>query len=291
MLTAPTTKTKAQIARLTLGTILGISAFSSSLTPTASAAASEIPGALPIPALPFGITIPVFPQPGIGAQADSSRTTDDNPEGAAESATLPDITLDNIPERTSMAIIAPWGTLATPNADEPRAALSIIKLYLADYVLRKGDHSAEDKRLAEAMIRRSDDGAAQALDLKYPQAIDSVAQEYGLTNTWRGTHWGTSMTSAMDTVHYLNTVQHRRPNSYILRWMRQAAPIAADGTEQNWGTAHLPGVEGTKWGWSDFGPETVASASIGADFAAAAFTKGDASVQNSDVEGVIKHMR
>lgn len=202
-----------------------------------------------------------------------------------------DVMLTNVPSRTSFAAIKPWGIVQTPNANESRPGLSIVKLYLADYVLRHGDHSERERELSERMIRLSDDNAATILDKKYPDGINAVAREYGLGNTWRGSRWGLSYTSALDTARYLDKVSKSRPDSLILRWMRTAAPEAADGTRQNWGTSHLPGVTGSKWGWSDYGDQTVASASIGSNYTAAAFTFGGPAAQNADVERASEHLQ
>ncbi len=64
---------------------------------------------------------------------------------------------------------------------------------------------------------------------------------------------------------------------------RTGTPVAADGTRQNWGTARLPGVLGSKWGWSDLPPPEVASASFGPGFTVAAHTRGSPEDQTADV--------
>lgn len=205
---------------------------------------------------------------------------------AADAKTPETKTLSGIPSRTSMVVMTSKGTVQTSNASEARPGLSIVKLYIADYVLRKGAKTPREKFLVERMISWSDNRAAKILDMKYPNAIDLVAQEYGLSNTWRGSEWGESYTSAKDVATYLNKVQKKRPKSSILQWMRQASPSASDGTKQDWGTAHLADVDGSKWGWSDRGDRTVASASIGKNYTAAAFTFGDPAKQDKDVEKV-----
>jgi len=58
--------------------------------------------------------------------------------------------------------------------------------------------------------------------------------------------------------------------------MTQAAPVAADGYPQDFGTATLPGVTGTKFGWSDDPTSIHASASIGPDLVVSAHTWGTA---------------
>ncbi|MEU4312086.1 hypothetical protein [Nocardia sp. NPDC024068] len=191
---------------------------------------------------------------------------------------------ESMPERTSLALRGPGGTRwGTANADEPRSALSMSKLYLADYALRHGDGSAADRAAAERMIRVSDDAAADAIGAKYPQAIGAVAAEYGLDRTAPGPGWQMSTTSSADLADFLAAKQATDPGSPILEWMATAPPMAADGTAQNWGTATLPGVQGSKWGWSDLPPPEVASASFGPGFTVAAHTRGGPDDQTADV--------
>ncbi|ONM46459.1 hypothetical protein [Nocardia donostiensis] len=206
-----------------------------------------------------------------------------SPEPAPPSATS-----DTTPPRTAISVRTPFGfQWGTANEFQTRSALSMAKLYLADYALRHGDGSAEDHAYGERMIRYSDDAAADAVEAKYPGAIAAVAAEYGLEETRPGTSWSTSTTSTADLADFLDTKQRTDPGSPILGWMATAAPTAADGTEQNWGTALLPGVQGTKWGWSDMAPPEVASASFGPGFSVAAHTHGSPADQNNDLFGAV----
>ncbi|WP_174361671.1 hypothetical protein [Nocardia paucivorans] len=202
---------------------------------------------------------------------------------------IPVAPLDDVPPRTALSLRTPIGIAwGTGNENEPRSALSISKLYLADYALRHGDGSAEDRANAERMIRYSDDAAADAIETKYPQAIAAIAAEYGLEQTRPGSGgWGTSVTSTADIADFLTAKQTTDPASPILGWMATAAPTAADGTRQDWGTAQLPGVQGTKWGWSDMAPPEVASASFGPGFTVAAHTRGGPADQTADVLGAL----
>lgn len=192
---------------------------------------------------------------------------------------------ESVPARSAVSVRGPngmrWGT---PNEFETRSALSMAKLYLADYALRHGDGSPADRMHAERMIRLSDDAAADAVSAKYPQAIGAVAAEYGLAQTGAGAGWNTATTSTADLADFLAAKQATDPTSPILGWMASAPPTAADGTQQNWGTARLPGVQGSKWGWSDLPPAEVASASFGPGFTVAAHTRGSAQDQTADVE-------
>ncbi|MFI1919982.1 hypothetical protein [Nocardia sp. NPDC020380] len=194
-----------------------------------------------------------------------------------------------VPPRTAISVrsVIPGVLWGTANESEPLAALSISKLYLADYALRRGDGSAEDRELGERMIRFSEDDAADRMAAKYPYAIDAVAQEYGLAATSGAGGWEVSTTSTADVADFLAAKVRTEPDSPILDWMTHAGSTAADGTKQNWGTARLPQVRGTKWGWSDMPPPEVASASFGPGFTVSAHTYGTADDQTADVQGAL----
>lgn len=212
----------------------------------------------------------------------------DQPSASTSETDIPNATaLKEVDDRTSAVVITEDEVFATKNATEARPGLSVLKLYIADYALRKGEISDEDFALAKRMITSSDDFAADVLYQKYPQSIDWVAEDYGLKDTSSSTSWGSALTSAYDVATYLDKVKRERPNSYILRWMTSPQEVAADGTKQIWGTAQLPTAEGTKWGWSDFGKKSVASATVGRDFTAAAFTWGSAKMQNRDIKKIL----
>lgn len=161
----------------------------------------------------------------------------------------------------------------TVNEHESRAGVSIVKLYLAEYVFRYGDPA--DHADATEMIRASNDGIADRLHAKYPQAISTIADEFGLTDTHVAGYWGNGTTSTHDMVTYLETKKRTDPNSPVLAAMSSAYDTAADGYAQNYGTALLAGVVGTKWGWSD-DRSFNASASFGPDFSVGASTYGSA---------------
>lgn len=163
--------------------------------------------------------------------------------------------------------------LGSANERLPRPALSLAKLYIADFVLRDG--SDDDKDLVREMIVASDDQVATDLMEKYPHAITATATRYGLWSTKQGERWGTSVTSTYDVVKYVRAKLAEDPNSPLLLAMRQSHEVASDGYEQNFGTATLKGVKGTKWGWSDE-KELHASVSFGDDFVVAAAVEGSA---------------
>lgn len=204
------------------------------------------------------------------------------PVACAEETTETEVAA--VPPRTAISVrtaVGPgWGTA---NEHESRSSLSLSKLFLADYALRHGDGSPEDRFLAEQMIRYSDDGAATTMEAKYPQAIAAIAAEYGLTETVPGPNWGASATSVANVSDFLAAKLRTDPGSPIFEWMAAAGSTALDGTEQDWGTARWPFVLGTKWGWSDLGEPEVASASYGPGFAVTAHTRGTAAEQTADV--------
>ncbi|WP_067697187.1 hypothetical protein [Nocardia jejuensis] len=195
----------------------------------------------------------------------------------------------DVPPRTSISLrtMVPGVGWGTSNETESRGGLSISKLYLVDYALRHGDGSAEDKALGERMIRNSDDAAADVMAAKYPQAIDAVAAEYQLEATHGASDWGMSSTSTADIADFLAAKQRTDPHSPLFDWMEHANPVAADGTAQDWGTARLPRVTGTKWGWADVGVPEVASASFGPGFTVSAHTYGTSEEQTEDVLGAL----
>lgn len=186
-----------------------------------------------------------------------------------------------VPARTAVSAEIAGRTVATDNAYQVRPALSLSKLYLGYWVLYHG--TPEEKSQVEHMIRVSDDGLASRFDSKYPQAIDQIARECGLTATHRNGYWGNSGTSARDVAHFLAVIRPDPVAAPILNGMRTAAPHAADGYAQNFGTATLPGVEGTKFGWADDRASYHGTASIGQGFTIAALTHGNAAAHTADV--------
>ncbi|MEJ5927629.1 hypothetical protein WG915_03235 [Corynebacterium sp. H128] len=163
----------------------------------------------------------------------------------------------------------------TGSANErfPRPALSLIKLYIADFVLAQDNE--DDKDLARIMISDSDDYAADTLYAKYPESIATTVAHYGLWSTHDAELWGNSVTSTYDAVKFIRIKLQRDPDSPILAAMREKHEVAADGYAQNFGTSVLPRAEGTKWGWSD-DLMLHSSISFGDDYVAAAAVMGSA---------------
>lgn len=156
---------------------------------------------------------------------------------------------------------------------QPRYALSLIKLYIATYVLERG--SFEDKYVALDMIADSSDESAAQLFEKYPRSIDAIAKDYGLESTSAGKDWGHSKTSTYDVVRFIVQLMEDDPTHPVLVAMSHADAVSADGYEQNYGTAKLSDVVGSKWGWSD-SKDRHSSVSFGENFVVAASIEGSA---------------
>ena len=170
--------------------------------------------------------------------------------------------------------------MGSPTEHQPRYALSLIKLYIATYVIEHG--SFEDKYLALEMIADSSDESAGKLFEKYPRSIDSVAREYGLTSTKAGKDWGHSKTSTYDVVRFIVQLMEDDPTHPVLVAMAHADEVSADGYQQDYGTAALSDVVGTKWGWSD-SKDRHSSVSFSENFVVAASIEGSASELTSYV--------
>lgn len=86
------------------------------------------------------------------------------------------------PGRTQVSVDGTWTGLhvGTPNENEARYSLSLTKLLIADYVFEHG--GAQDREKARNMVRYSDDNLATELSQKYPQAIPSKVEQYGMTS-------------------------------------------------------------------------------------------------------------
>lgn len=198
----------------------------------------------------------------------------------AQAATVP---IQSVPDRTQISVQTPIGlNAATPNADESRPALSLAKLYLGYWVLHHG--APEDQARVEQMIRFSDDAIATELDRKYPQAIPEVIAQFGLRNTHYNGFWGNTTTSTNDLTTFLQAIAVDPVAWPLINGMRTASPVAADGYHQDFGTATLPGVWATKFGWSDDRQSVHASASFGPGFVVAANTNGPSQQLTNDVQ-------
>ncbi|MEK0371699.1 hypothetical protein [Corynebacterium mastitidis] len=190
-----------------------------------------------------------------------------------------------VPERTQVTLNVTGGpTIATANASESRPALSLSKLYLGYWVLAHG--SPEDAARVENMIRYSEDHTASALDARYRQAIPEVIAQFGLGDTHYNGFWGNTTTSTNDVAAFLEATRNDPVAQSLFEGMRTAAPFAADGYAQDYGTARLPGVLGTKFGWAD-DRSAHATASFGPGFSIAANTYGPPEQLTRDVQGAV----
>ena len=189
------------------------------------------------------------------------------------------------PARTQIIMMKDNGeVIETPGAHESRASLSIVKLYLGHWVLQHG--APEDKALVYEMIRSSHDGIASNLDRKYRQAIPDTIGRFRLAETnYRG-RWGDTTTSVHDMAAFVRAVRTDPAARPLIDGMRNPAAVAADGYPQNFGTATLPGIEGTKFGWSDK-RDVHATVSFGPGFVVAAHTFGSAQVHTDDVHRAV----
>lgn len=185
------------------------------------------------------------------------------------------------PPRTHITVINFDGQQSSaPGGDEPVKALSLAKLYLGHWVLYHG--AVEDKLRVYEMIRVSHDGIAAELDRKYPQAIPEVASLFGLKGTTYPGYWGGTRTTTNDIARFVSAVRFDPIAQPLMEGMRQAAPTGADGYPQNFGTARLGNIEGTKFGWAD-SRDQHATVSIGVGFVVAAHTYGSAEEHTEDV--------
>jgi len=200
--------------------------------------------------------------------------------GMAPSAHALVLATDDVNERTALALLNQDGEIeGTDNADEPRPALSLSKLYLGYWVIYNG--SKKHKAQVEKMLRLSHDGLAQEMDRAYPEAIDEIAEDFDLEDTSRNGYWGSAPTSAVDVVKFIQAISPDPQAKPVFDAMRDSAEIAQDGFEQDFGTFQLPGAEGTKFGWSN-NHESMATVSFGDGWIAAALTDGDTSAINKD---------
>ena len=200
-------------------------------------------------------------------------------------ATAATVDVAAAPARTQIIMMKDNGeVIETPGAHESRASLSIVKLYLGHWVLQHG--APEDKALVYEMIRSSHDGIASNLDRKYRQAIPDTIGRFRLAETnYRG-RWGDTTTSVHDMAAFVRAVRTDPAARPLIDGMRNPAAVAADGYPQNFGTATLPGIEGTKFGWSDK-RDVHATVSFGPGFVVAAHTFGSAQVHTDDVRRAV----
>ncbi|MGK2880108.1 MAG: hypothetical protein ACSLE6_04710 [Mycobacterium sp.] len=148
------------------------------------------------------------------------------------------------------------------------AIASVVKLFIADVMLRDTKPlSAEDRKLFDAMLRSSDDSAAEVFWNRYGASsiVTEVAQRYGLRGTrppGNGRWWNT-MSTAADLVRFYDMLLSGEGDlpkdkvDMIVNDLFTAAPTGLDGTQpggtypQRFGIPDgLPGEKvGYKQGW------------------------------------------
>ena len=187
--------------------------------------------------------------------------------------------------RTAIAVYHPDGRwTGSPDALEPRPALSLAKLYLGYYVLYHG--TDEERDLVKDMIRVSNNSYAERLDEAYPQAIGEIASEFGLPDTDRNGGWGRTTTSPYDVAKFIASIVWDPRAEPLLDGMKNVPDTADDGFRQIFGTAKLDHVEGFKTGWSNDEKSQTGSVAYGEVddhlWVAAALTNGDAYDNTTD---------
>lgn len=190
-------------------------------------------------------------------------------------------------ERTQMAATyEPFGiTYTTEDAQAPMPALSLVKLYIGQYVVEHGEEAEISD--VERMISLSDDDLAADFYESYPESVDTIAEDYGLFSTTGGEGWGSSRTSATDVVSFVTQLLRSDPDSPVLAGMRQWQPVAADGYRQDFGLSGLDGVEGAKMGWSNE-RGWHSSVVFGDGYVMAAVTQGGKREHTQDVADAIE---
>jgi Beta-lactamase enzyme family len=175
------------------------------------------------------------------------------------------VPLDGLSIRAAEARSARVAASATGNAaaDRPFPTASMVKLFMAEDILHRARTGqltlgADDPVLLQDMIRRSDDRAASALWDRYGrgQMVAAVARRYRLAGTAppsEPSQWGEATTTAHDLGRFLAllpTVAHPDDAAVLLRWMRTATPLGADGFDQRFGMfATAPPLTAVKQGW------------------------------------------
>lgn len=163
--------------------------------------------------------------------------------------------------------------MATANERESRPALSLIKLYIAEYVVENG--KPEEQFEALDMVANSSDESAEELYEKYPDSIEDVAERYSLKSTQPDKRWGYSTTSTFDVASFIAQLMDKDPLHPVLVAMSHSDRFAEDGYAQDYGTSQLENVVGTKFGWSNE-HDMHSTVSFGHDFVVAANYYGDA---------------
>lgn len=173
--------------------------------------------------------------------------------------------------------------VGTPNENEARYSLSLTKLLIADYVFEHG--TPAEKAKASDMIIHSNDALATELSNRYPTAIRTKASQYKMNSAVPASSWGNWRFSSADWSRYLTAKRKEDPTGTgpLLTAMRMSTTTAADGYNQRYGVALLPGVQGWKSGWSDDRRTYHASVGYGGSWSVAVQTNGTSGDLNRDL--------
>jgi len=206
------------------------------------------------------------------------------PDACSSSFRVPANPVLRTDERTMVAIRVPGYTFGTRDLDTEIPGLSLVKMLMADWVLENEHPGTKTQALLRRMIVYSDDSAADEVWETFgTKTISEQIDEYGLRDTELDSEgWGYTHTTLADLTTFVSTLRAEDPGSPVLDWMTAPAKRAADGTRQLWGTGTLPGISGTKYGWSN-DDDAVSSLSFGPGFVVAAFTLGSGNDQTDDV--------
>lgn len=147
------------------------------------------------------------------------------------------------------------------------AIASVVKLFIADELLRGAPLNPDDMKLFESMLRRSDDSAAESFwnRLGGSAIIPKVVARYGLTGTRppNNGRWWNTISTASDLVRFYDMMLSGEGGlpkdkvELIVSNLFQSNPTALDGTQpggvypQRFGIPDgLPGDKvGVKQGW------------------------------------------
>ena len=147
--------------------------------------------------------------------------------------------------------------VASVGGDEIYNTESILKLFTAAFYLLESDGAPAPGLAADlrAMIEVSDNGVQSALWME--EIVPTIADRYGLTNTWNGPFsgpesWGSDQTTADDQALFLYRMSlDPIVAPQLMSWMAATQPTGADGFNQEFGFNALTGDHGSKQGWSD----------------------------------------
>ncbi|SOD74812.1 hypothetical protein SAMN05892883_4004 [Jatrophihabitans sp. GAS493] len=148
-----------------------------------------------------------------------------------------------------------WGAGDT---ERVYGSASVMKVFIATYLLLSGQMKGTVAAQAYDMIVRSNDADATAL---WPRALGTrlepwIARHYGISdlgspNTRAGTWGNTHITAHGMVLFYAAVKADPKVAPWLLNAMRHAQPVAADGTHQFFGIPSATSSYAVKQGWAD----------------------------------------